>query len=213
MRYLRAGLAAKLVRYFRAKKSPPASVRQRPPRAMPAAQALPGANPHAAWGGRPGRPPAGAALLGAWTAPPVRPFALRSRCSLRTHLRCVCGPRAAARLVKTYPAFGLRPHSRLPLAPWARGGPRRGSSFLPTARHRGGGASPPNDDRRAGARLAPLTAVACRRPSPVSASSLAPPRPSAWPRAVCSGRAAPASRLPECADWSSRRLSTATRGT
>ena len=84
------------------------------------------------------------------------PYARAARCA-RT-----CGAFAAPALargsVKTYPAFGLRPHSRLPHAPWARGAPRRGSSFLLNrAPSRGRGFAPQRRPLRWGAACSPVS--------------------------------------------------------
>ncbi len=175
-----------------------ASPRRRPPRAMPAAQALPGRKPACRLGRQ------------AWTAPCGCGFARRldgaagaalcpSLAMLAAHAPAVRlrPPRCRAVPQKPTPRLACGRTLAYPTR-HGRAGPRgEGVAFWGTARHRGGGASPPNDDRRAGARLAPLAAGACQRLPQVSASSSAPPRPSAWPRAVCPGRAAPASRLPE----------------
>ena len=93
------------------------------------------------------------------------PFARAARCARP------CGAFAAPALPrgspKTYPAFGLRPHSRLPHAPWARGAPRRGSSFLGNrAPSRGRGFAPQRRPPRWGAACSP----SCRRLPAPSAS-------------------------------------------
>ena len=156
MRYWRARWPGEASALLPGEKSRPRHVAEDLRGRCPLRRPLPGANPHAAWGGRPGRPPAGAALLGAWTAPPVRPFALRSRCSLRTPLRCVCGPRAAARfpknLPRVWPAAALSP---TPRAMGARGPLGEGVAFGEPRAIAGAGLRPPTTTAALGRGLLP----------------------------------------------------------